>query len=137
MKKPELKLADIRGMMENVFHGIAEATGNEAADLNQEQHRSSCRPVPVDDATNEEVLVCWSAVSARANDITPDGFDSGLLLTGHAESEVTGALILSTCDRLIKVGMKAGAFPNVRVPLAMLADSLLSDTSDKDTRGHA
>ena len=139
MKKPELRLSDIRALMEETYRGIAKVTGHEDVDLVKEQHHSRVVPTPKHEATNEEVLVCWSAVSAAssADVMTQDDFDAGLLLTGHAEPEVTGALILSMCDRLLKVGVKAGAFPNVRMPLAMLASSIIPDMSDDDRCGHA
>lgn len=139
MKKPELQLSDIRALMEKTYRGIAKVTGNEDVDLTKERHHSRTIPTPKHEATNEEVLVCWGAVSAAsgAADMTQDDFDAGLLLTGHAEPEVTGALILSMCDRLLRVSVKAGAFPNVRVPLAMLASSIIPDMSDDDGCGHA
>lgn len=141
MKKPELKLSDIRAMMEKTYRGIAKVTGHEDVDLVKEQHYSRVVPTPKHEATNEEVLVCWGAVSAAssADDITQDNFDAGLLLTGHAEPEVTGAIILSMCNRLLKISVEAGAFPNVRVPLAMLASNILDipDMSDDDRCGHA
>lgn len=139
MKKPELKLADIRALMEKTYRGIAKVTGHDDVDLAQEQHHSRVVPTPKREATNEEVLVCWGAVSAAssADVMTQDDFDAGLLLTGHAEPEVTGAIILAMCDRLLKVGVEAGAFPNVRVPLAMLASSVIPDMSDDDRCGHA
>lgn len=145
MKKPELKLSDIRALMEKTYRGIAKVTGHEDVDLVKEQHHSRVVPTPKHEATNEEVLVCWGAVSAAssAEDMTQDNFDAGLLLTGHAEPEVTGAIILSMCDRLLKISVEAGAFPNVRVPLAMLASSIIPDIldipdmSDDDRCGHA
>lgn len=139
MKKPELKLADIRALMEKTYRGIDKVTGNEDVDLTKEQHHSRTIPTPKHEATNEEVLVCWGAVSAASSaaDMTQDDFDAGLLLTGHAEPEVTGAIILSMCDRLLKVSVEAGAFPDVSVPLAMLASSIIPDMSDDDRCGHA
>lgn len=138
MKKPELKLSDIRALMEKTYRGIAKVTGH--ADIDPTQEQQCCRvvPVPKGEATNKLVLVSWSAVSARSSDtVTDDDFDAGLLLTGHAEPEVTGAIILTICDRLLKVGVEAGAFPNVRVPLAILASSSIPDMSDDDRCGHA
>ena len=134
MKKPELKLADIRKKMESVFRDLSAVTGHADIDLTKEQRHSSVIPTPKHEATNEEVLVCWGAVSAAssADGLTPNDFDAGLLLTGHAEPEVTGAIILTMCDRLLKLGVEAGAFPDVRVPLAMLASSLIPDMSDDD-----
>lgn len=141
MKKPELKLADIRKKMESVFRDLSAVTGHADVDLTKEQHHSRAIPTPKSEASNEEVLVCWGAVSAAssADDMTPNDFDAGLLLSGHAEPEVTGAIILTMCDRLLKLGVEAGAFPDIRVPLAMLASSLIPDMSDDDADrcGHA
>lgn len=139
MKKPELKLADIRALMEKTYRGIAKVTGNEDVDLTKEQHHSRTIPTPKSEASNEEVLVCWGGVAAAssADALTHDDFDAGLLLTGHAEPEVTGAIILTLCDRLLKVGVEAGAFPDISVPLAMLASSIIPDMSDDDRCGHA
>lgn len=139
MKKIGLQLSTIRELMEKTYRGIAKVTGNEDVDLTKEQHHSRTIPAPKHEATNEVVLVCWGAVSAAssAEDMTQDNFDAGLLLTGHAEPEVTGAIILSMCDRLLKVGVEAGAFPDVSVPLAMLASSIIPDMSDDDKCGHA
>ena len=134
MKKPELKLADIRSVMEETFRHIGKVTGHADIDPAQEQHHSRAILTPKDKATNEEVLVCWGAVSAAssADELTPNDFDAGLLLSGHAEPEVTGAIILTMCDRLLKLSVDAGAFPDVSVPLAMLASSLIPDMSDDD-----
>lgn len=142
MKKPELKLADIRELMEKTYRGIAKVTGHDDVDLTKEQRHSSVIPTPKSEASNEEVLVCWGGVAAAssADELTPNDFDAGLLLTGHAEPEVTGAIILTMCDRLLKLGVEAGAFPDIRVPLAMLASSLITDMSDDDDDdrcGHA
>lgn len=126
-----MKLSDIRKKMESVFRDLSAVTGNTDVDLTKEQHHSSVILTPKSEASNEEVLVCWGGVSAAssADELTPNDFDAGLLLTGHAEPEVTGAIILTLCDRLLKVGVEAGAFSNVRVPLAMLASSLIPDMS--------
>lgn len=134
-----MKLSDIRTLMEETYRRIGKVTGHADIDLTKEQHHSRIIPTPKHEATNEEVLVCWGAVSAAssADDLTQDDFDAGLLLTGHAEPEVTGAIILTLCDRLLKVGVEAGAFPDVRVPLAMLASSIIPDMSDDDRCGHA
>lgn len=134
-----MKLSDIRALMEETYRRIGKVTGHADVDLTKEQHHSRIIPTPKSEASNEEVLLCWGAVSAAssADDLTPNDFDAGLLLTGHAEPEVTGAIILTTCDRLLKVGVEAGAFPNVRVPLAMLASSIIPDMSDDDRCGHA
>lgn len=134
MKKLGLKLSDIRSMMEATYRRISEVTGHADVDLTKEQRHSSVIPTPKSEASNEEVLVCWGGVAAAssADELTMDDFDAGLLLTGHAEPEVTGAIILSMCDRLLKLGVDAGAFPNVSVPLAMLASSLIPDMSDDD-----
>lgn len=134
-----MKLFDIRALMEETYRRIGKVTGHADVDLTKEQHHSRIIPTPKSEASNEEVLVCWSAVSAAssADDLTQDNFDAGLLLTGHAEPEVTGAIILAMCDRLLKVGVEAGAFPDVSVPLAMLASSIIPDMSDDDRCGHA
>lgn len=140
MKKLGLKLSDIRSVMEETYRHIGKVTGHDDVDLTKEQHHSRTIPTPKHEATNEEVLVCWSAVSAASSaaELTPNDFDAGLLLTGHAEPEVTGAIILTLCDRLLKVGVEAGAFPNIGMPLAMLASSIIPDLSDDDDRcGHA
>lgn len=139
MKKIGLKLSDIRSVMEETYRHIGKVTGHDDVDLTKEQHHSHIIPTPKSEASNELVLVCWSAVSAAssADAMTQDNVDAGLLLTGHAEPEVTGAIILAMCDRLLKVGVEAGAFPNVRVPLAMLASSIIPDMSDEDRCGHA
>lgn len=137
MKK--LELSDIRTLMEETYRRIGTVTGHDKVDLTKEHHHARVVPTPKHEATNEEVLVCWGAVSAAssADDMTQDNFDAGLLLTGHAEPEVTGAIILAMCDRMLKVGVEAGAFPNVRVPLVMLASSIIPDMSDDDRCGHA
>ena len=139
MKKLGLNLADIRKKMESVFRDLSAVTGHADIDLTKEQRHSSVIPTPKDKATNEEVLVCWGGIAAAssADELTPNDFDAGLLLTGHAEPEVTGAIILTMCDRLLKLSVDAGAFPDVRVPLAMLASSLIPDMSDADRCGHA
>lgn len=142
MKKLGLKLSDIRSMMEETYRHIGKVTGHADVDLTKEQRHSSVIPTPKSEASNEEVLVCWGGVAAAcsADELTMDDFDSGLLLTGHAEPEVTGAIILSMCDRLLKLSVDAGAFPDIRVPLAMLASSLIPDMSDDDDDdrcGHA
>lgn len=139
MKKPELKLADIRKKMEIVFRDLSAVTGPADVDLTKEQHHSSVIPTPKHEATNEEVLVCWGGIAAAssADELTPNDFDAGLLLTGHAEPEVTGAIILTMCDRLLELSVDAGAFPDIRVPLAMLVSSLIPDMSDDDRCGHA
>ena len=134
-----MKLSAIRKKMESVFRDLSAVTGHADIDLTKEQRYSSVIPTPKHEATNEEVLVCWGGIAAAssADELTPNDFDSGLLLTGHAEPEVTGAIILTMCDRLLKLGVEAGAFPDVRVPLAMLASSLIPDMSDDDRCGHA
>ena len=142
MKKIGLKLSDIRKKMESVFRDLSAATGHADIDITKEHHHSRIIPTPKHEATNEEVLVCWGGVAAAssADELTPNDFDAGLLLTGHAEPEVTGAIILSMCDRLLNLSVAAGAFPDVRVPLAMLASSLIPDMSDDDDDdrcGHA
>lgn len=139
MKKIGLKLSDIRSVMEETYRHIGKVTGHDDVDLTKEQHHSRVIPTPKSEASNEEVLVCWGGVAAAssADKLTPNDFDAGLLLTGHAEPEVTGAIILTLCDRLLKVGVEAGAFPDISVPLAMLASSLIPDMSDDDRCGHA
>lgn len=139
MKKIGLKLSDIRSVMKETYRHIGKVTGHDDVDLTKEQHHSRTIPTPKSEASNEEVLVCWSAVSAAssADELTPNDFDAGLLLTGHAEPEVTGAIILAMCDRLFKLSVEAGAFPNISVPLAMLASSIIPDMSDDDRCGHA
>ena len=139
MKKIGLKLSDIRSVMEETYRHIGKVTGHDDVDLTKEQHHSRTIPTPKSEASNEEVLVCWGGVAAAssADELTPNDFDAGLLLTGHAEPEVTGAIILTMCDRLLKLSVDAGAFPDIRVPLAMLASSLIPDMSDDDRCGHA
>ena len=139
MKKIELKLSDLRSVMEETYRHIGKVTGHADVDLTKEQHHSRTIPTPKSEASNEEVLVCWGGVAAAssADELTPNDFDAGLLLTGHAEPEVTGAIILTLCDRLLKVGVEAGAFPDISVPLAMLASSIIPDMSDDDRCGHA
>ena len=139
MKKLGLKLSDIRSVMEETYRHIGKVTGHADVDLTKEQRHSSVIPTPKSEASNEEVLVCWGGVAAAssADDMTPNDFDAGLLLTGHAEPEVTGAIILTMCDRLLKLSVEAGAFPDIRVPLTMLASSLIDDDDDDDRCGHA
>lgn len=139
MKKLELKLSDIRSMMEATYRRISEVMGHADVDLTKDHRHSSFIPMPKSEASNEEVLVCWGGVAAAssADELTPNDFDAGLLLTGHAEPEVTGAIILSMCNRLLKVGVEAGAFPDIRVPLATLVSGFIPDMSDDDKCGHA
>ena len=143
MKKLGLKLSDIRSVMEETYRHIGKVTGHADVDLTKEQRHSSVIPTPKSEASNEEVLVCWGGVAAAssADDMTPNDFDAGLLLTGHAEPEVTGAIILTMGDRLLKLSVDAGAFPDIRVPLSMLASSLIPDVfdddDDDDRCGHA
>lgn len=134
-----MKLSDIRALMEETYRRIGKVTGHDDIDLTKEQHHSRVIPTPKSEASNEEVLVCWSAVSAAssADELTPNDFDAGLLLTGHAEPEVTGAIILTMCDRLLKLSVEAGVFPDISVPLATLASSIIPDMSDDDRCGHA
>ena len=137
-----MKLSDIRSVMEETYRHIGKVTGHDDVDPTKEQHHSRVIPTPKSEASNEEVLVCWGGVAAAssADELTPNDFDSGLLLTGHAEPEVTGAIILSMCNRLLNLSVDAGAFPDVHVPLAMLASSLIPDMSDDDDDdrcGHA
>lgn len=140
MKKIGLKLSDLRSVMEETYRHIDKVTGHDDVDLTKEQHHSRAIPTPKSEASNEEVLVCWGGVAAAssADELTPNDFDAGLLLTGHAEPEVTGAIILTMCNRLLKLSVDAGAFPDIRVPLTMLVSSLIPDMSDDDDRcGHA
>ena len=139
MKKIGLKLSDIRSVLEETCRHIGKVMGHDDVDLTKEQHHSRVIPTPKSEASNEEVLVCWGGVAAASSaaELTPNDFDAGLLLTGHAEPEVTGAIILTLCDRLLKVGVEAGAFPDISVPLAMLASSITPDMSDDDRCGHA
>lgn len=139
MKKIGLQLSTIRELIEKTYRGIAKVTGNEDVDLTKEHHHSRVVPTPKSEASNELVLVCWGAVSAAssADDLTQDDFDADLLLTGHAEPEVLGAIILTMCDRLLKVSVEAGVFSDVRESLAMLASSIIPDMSDDDRCGHA
>lgn len=143
MKKIELNLSDIRKKMESVFRDLSAVTGHDDVDITKEQRHSSVIPMPKHEATNEEVLVCWGGVAtaSSADELTPNDFDAGLLLTGHAEPEVTGAIILTLCDRLLKLSVEAGAFPDIRVPLATLVSGLIpdmfDDDDDADRCGHA
>lgn len=61
-----MELSDIRKKMQSVFR-----------DLTKEHHHSRVVPTPKHGATNEEVLVCWSAVSAAssADALAQDDFD--------------------------------------------------------------
>lgn len=129
-----MKLSDIRMKMQSVFRDISVVTGHADIDITKEHHQARVIPTPKSKASNEEVLVCWGGIAAAssADELTPNDFDAGLLLTGHAEPEVTGAIILTLCDRLLKLSVDAGAFPDIRVPLAMLASSLIPDMSDDD-----
>lgn len=131
-----MKLSDIRKKMESVFRDLSAVTGHADIDPAQEQRCHRVVPMPKGEATNALVLVSWSAVSARSSDtVTDDDFDAGLLLTGHAEPEVTGALILGMCDRLLRMGIEAGAFPHISVPLELLARSYPHE--DESRCGHA
>lgn len=140
-----MKLSDIRVKMQSVFRDLSAVTGHADIDPAQEQRCHRVVPTPKGKATNELVLVCWGAVSAAssAEDITQDDFDSGLLLTGHAEPEVTCAIIMSMCERLLRMSVEAGVFSDVREPLAMLASSIIPDIfdipdmPDDDRCGHA
>ena len=139
--KLQLQLSAVRQMMQEVFRNLAAVTGHADIDPAQEQRCHRVVPTPKSKATNELVLVCWGAVSAgsSADAMTLDDFDSGMLLTGHAEPEVTGAIIMSMCERLIRTSVEAGVFSAVREPLAMLASSILPDMfdDDDDRCGHA
>lgn len=131
-----MKLSDIRKKMEGVFRDISAVTGHADIDPAQEQRCRRVVPAPKGEATNELVLVCWNAVSGRSFDtITDDDFDAGLLLSGKGEPEVTGALILGMCDRLLRLSIEAGAFPHISVPLELLARSYQPE--DESRCGHA
>lgn len=133
-----MKLSDIRMKMQSVFRDISAVTGHEDIDPTQEQQCHRVVPTPKDKTKNELVLVSWSAVSARSSDdMTPNDFDAGVLLSGQGEPGVIGALVLGVCDRLLRMGVEAGAFPDVSVPLAMLASNLINDMSNDDRCGHA
>lgn len=131
-----MKLSDIRKKMEGVFRDISAVTGHADIDPTQEQRCLRAVPRPKKgEATNELVLVCWNAVSGRSfATITDDDFDAGMLLSGQGEPEVTGALILGMCDRLIRLGIEAGAFPDPGVALELLARGYMPDD---DRYGHA
>lgn len=131
-----MKLSDIRMKMQSVFRDLSAVTGHADIDPAQEQRCHRVVPTPKDEATNALVLVSWSAVSARSSDtVTDDDFDAGLLLSGQGEPEVTGALILGMCDRLLRMGIEAGAFPHISVPLELLARSYPHE--DESRCGHA
>lgn len=118
-KKPTLDLNAVRSTMEDTFRKLADITGNADADLTQACNRSRIMAVPAGETT---------AVSAGAGaDVQQEDFASGTLMSGHAEPEVLGALVLSICDQLIRAAVEAGAFPNAKVPLVMLAGNLLPD----------
>lgn len=139
-KKPTLDLNDVRRTMEDTFRKLADITGNADADLTQDCSRSRVAAIPADEAANEEVVVAYCAISAGAGaDVQQEHFASGALLSGHSEPEVLGALVLSICDQLIRAAVEAGAFPNAKAPLVMLADSLLPDFVHMESErcGHA
>lgn len=128
MTKTTLDLNDVRSTMEDTFRKLADITGNADADLTQGCNRSRIMATPAGETTNEEVIVAYCAVSAGAGaDVQQEEFASGALMSGHAEPEVLGALVLSVCDQLIHAAVEAGAFPNAKAPLVVLADSLLPD----------
>ena len=139
-KKPTLDLNAVRSTMEDTFRKLADITGNADADLTQACNRSRIMAVPAGKTTNEEVIVAYCAVSAGAGaDVQQEHFASGTLMSGHAESEVLGALVLSICDQLIRAVVESGAFPNAKVPLTLLAGSLLPDFvyTESERCGHA
>ena len=139
-KKPTLDLNAVRSTMEDTFRKLADITGNADADLTQACNRSRTMAVPAGETTNEEVIVAYCAVSAGAGaDVQQEHFASGALMSGHAEPEVLGALVLSVCDQLIRVAVEAGAFPDAKVPLVILADGLLPDFIHMESErcGHA
>lgn len=130
-----MKLSDIRMKMRSVFRDLSAVTGHAAIDPAQEQRCHRVIPTTKNKTTNELVLVCWSAVSgSSSDDVTDDDFDAGVLLSGQGEPEVTGALILGMCDRLLRLGIEAGAFPHSSVPLELLAQGYMPDD---DGCGHA
>lgn len=127
-KKPTLDLNAVRSTMEDAFRKLADITGNADADLTHGCNRSRIMTTPAGEATNEEVIVAYCAVSASAGaDVQQEEFASGALMSGHAEPEVLGALVLSVCDQLIRATVEAGAFPDAEVPLSLLAKSLFPD----------
>ena len=139
-KKPTLDLSAVRSTMEDAFRKLADITGNADADLTQDCSRSRVAAIPADEATNEEVIVAYCAVSAGAGvDVQQEHFASGALMSGHAEPEVLGALVLSICDMLIRTAVEAGAFPNAKASLVMLAGSLLPNFVHMESErcGHA
>jgi hypothetical protein len=132
-----MKLSDIHKKMEGVFRDLSAVTGHADIDPAQEQRCRRVIPAPKNKAANELVLVCWSAVSGGPSDaVTDDDFDAGVLLSGQGEPEVTGALILGMCDRLLRMGVEAGAFHDITVPLELLARGYMPDDDD-DGCGHA
>ena len=140
MTKTTLDLNDVRSTMEDTFRKLADITGNADADFTQGCSRSRVAAIPADEATNEEVIVAYCAISAGAGvDVQQEHFASGALMSGHAEPEVLGALVLSICDQLIRAAVEAGAFPNAKASLVMLADSLLPDFVHMESErcGHA
>lgn len=127
-KKPTLDLSAVRSTMEDAFRKLTDITGNADADLTQDCSRLRVAAIPADEATNEEVIVAYCAISAGAGvDVQQEHFASGVLLSGHSEPEVLGPLVLSICDQLIRTAVEAGAFPNAKAPLVMLAENLLPD----------
>lgn len=137
-KKPTLDLNTVRSTMEGTFRKLADITGNEDAGLTPDCNRSRIMETPAGETTNEEVIVAYCAVSAGA-DVQQEHFASGALMSGRAEPEVLGALVLSICDQLIRAAVEAGAFPNATVPLTLLAGSLLPDFIHMESKrcGHA
>ena len=139
-KKPTLDLDIVRSTMEDTFRKLADITGNADADLTQGCNRSHITAVPADEATNEEVIVAYCAVSVGAGaDVQQEDFASGALMYGHAEPEVLGALVLSVCNQLIRAAVEAGAFPDAKVPLVILAEGLVPDAIHmaSEVCGHA
>lgn len=139
-KKSTLDLSAVRSTMEGTFRKLADITGNADADLTQGCNRFRIMATPAGETTNEEVIVAYCAVSAGAGaDVQQEHFASGALMSGHAEPEVLGALVLSICDQLIRAAVEAGAFPNAKVPLVMLAESFVPDAIHmaSEVCGHA
>lgn len=140
MTKPTLDLNIVRSTMEDTFRKLANITGNADADLTQDCNRSRIMATPAGEATNEEVIIAYCAVSAGASaDVQQEDFASGVLMSGHAEPEVLGPLVLSVCAQLIRAAVEAGAFPDAKVPLVMLADGLVPDAIHmaSEVCGHA
>lgn len=139
-KKPTLDLNTVRSTMEDTFRKLTDITGNADVDLTQDCSRSRVAAIPAGEATNEGVIVAYCAISAGAGvEVQQEHFASGALLSGHAEPPVLGTLVLSICDGLIRAAVEAGAFPDAKVPLVMLAENLLPGAVHMESErcGHA